>query len=69
MSGIEHDEHGNLVHGRSGEILKIWCEDNAFTGAGHYLEPSHPKKEHKKKLIAKLPCWTCKYKHQSLRGR
>jgi hypothetical protein len=43
-AGITTDKSGNIVHERSGEILQIWCEDNPFTGSGHFIEPhSTPK--------------------------
>ena len=42
-SGIDIDKDGNIYHIRSGKILKHWVEDNAFTGAGHHIEPVERK--------------------------
>lgn len=47
-SGLDIDKQGNLVHRRSGEILKVWVEDNKFTGAGHHIEPLHPVEQKRK---------------------
>ena len=53
MSGYYMDRDGNLVHTRSGDIIKGWKETNKFTGSGEYVDVEHknskPKKGKEKK--------------------
>lgn len=47
-TGIDLDDQKNLIHRRTGKILKARVEDNVFTGEGHYIEPT--EKERKKRV-------------------
>ena len=51
------DKDGNLVHTRSGDIIKVWKEINKFTGEGEFISIEHKNsqsKEEKRKKDSKL---------------
>lgn len=47
--GIYKDKHGNIRSSQSGDIEKIWVEDNAMTGSGHYINPPSPLSDRRSK--------------------